>query len=451
VTVGPYPAYKDSKVEWLGPVPADWAVRRIKDSVQAAKNGVWGEEPDSGVDDFRCVRVADFDRPRLSVASADRTFRKVRSSDRVGRQLERGDLLLEKSGGGEKSPVGFVVLFDLDDKAVCSNFVSRVKLARGMVPKYWTYLHATTYALRLTQRSIKQTSGIQNLDQASYFNELAPFPSEAEQRQIAEYLDARTAKIDVLIEKQEQLIETLAERRQAVISHAVTKGLDSNAPMKNSGSVWFPTIPEHWSLVPCGSASALVQTGPFGSQLHSDEYVWGGTPVINPSHIVDGEITPDGSVSVDAERSQDLARHHLREGDIVAARRGEMGRCAVVRAEAAGYLCGTGSLIIRMKSDAYVPEYFQLIFSSSDNRATLTERSIGATMDNLNADIVARLRLPKPPFAEQREIIEFLDRETAQVDALAAKAREMIDVLKERRQALISAAVTGKIDVRGLF
>lgn len=275
-------------------------------------------------------------------------------------------------------------------------------------------------------------------------------PSRDEQRQIADYLDAQTTKIEALIGKQERLIETLAERRQAVISHAVTKGIDPNAPMKDSGSVWFPTIPDHWELVPCRAAAVLIQTGPFGSQLHSDEYISGGTPVINPSHIVDGRIVPDDAITVNDVRDQELARHRLRDGDIIAARRGDLGRSAVVRRKSVGYLCGTGSLIIRLKPESYVPGYFQLIFSSSANRAALTERSVGATMDNLNADIVSRLRLPRPPVDEQSRILDHLYRATSKIDALSAKSREMIEVLRERRQALISAAVTGKIDVRGL-
>jgi type I restriction enzyme S subunit len=273
-------------------------------------------------------------------------------------------------------------------------------------------------------------------------------PSPDEQNAIARYLDRKTGDVDVLIRQQERLISTLAERRQAVISHAVTKGLNPDVPMKETDGVWFPVIPHHWALTPCRSASSKIQTGPFGSQLHSDQYISGGTPVINPSHIVDGSIVADRDISVDSEQDGLLARHRLQEGDIVAARRGEMGRCAVVRENEGGYLCGTGSLIIRLKPTHYMSKYFQLIFSSGANRAALMERSIGATMDNLNADIVARLRLPKPPIKEQLEIVAFLDRETAQIDRLSAKARKMIDVLKERRQALISAAVTGQMDIR---
>jgi type I restriction enzyme S subunit len=216
----------DSGVEWLGKVPNNWAVNRIKMSVQLAKNGVWGDDPDGGADDIWCVRVADFDRSQLTVAQDAKTLRSVARSDRVDRVLQSGDLLLEKSGGGEKSPVGFVALFVHDEPAVCSNFVARVKLISGMVPKFWVYVHTAIYAVRLTQRSIKQTSGIQNLDQSSYFDERAGFPSENEQRAIADHLDRETSQIDALSAKAREMIDVLKERRQALISAAVTGKID---------------------------------------------------------------------------------------------------------------------------------------------------------------------------------------------------------------------------------
>ena len=172
--------------------------------------------------------------------------------------------------------------------------------------------------------------------------------------------------------------------------------------------------------------------------------------MINPSHIVEGKVVPSDEITIDEFRAKELARHAMRPGDIVVARRGEMGRCAVIDQESAGYVCGTGSLLIRLRLANYLPRYFQLALSSGGARDALTERSVGATMDNLNADIIARLRIPCPPLAEQRAILAYLDHVTTKIDALSATAREMIDVLTERRQALISAAVTGKIDVRGL-
>ena len=352
---------------------------------------------------------------------------------------KKGDLLLSV-----RAPVGALNTADQDYGIGRGLNAIRARLVDARY-LYWLLNDSKSYLDSISTGSTFAAVTAANVGSIS-----VPLTDLPEQEKIADYLDVQTAKIDALIGKQEQLIETLAERRQAVISLAVTKGIDPNAPMKDSGSLWFPTIPDHWELVPCSAAAVLIQTGPFGSQLHSDEYISGGTPVINPSHIVDGRIVPDDAITVNDVRGQELARHRLRDGDIVAARRGDLGRSAVVRGKSVGYLCGTGALIIRLKPEAYVPGYFQLIFSSGANRAALTERSVGATMDNLNADIVSRLRLPRPPVDEQSGILDHLDPATSKIDALSAKAREMIEVLRERRQALVSAAVTGKIDVRGL-
>ncbi|MGP4033625.1 hypothetical protein [Pseudarthrobacter sp. 1C304] len=444
----PYPEYKESGAEWLGRIPAEWEVLRIKMSVQTARNGIWGQDPQDGDFPIWCVRVADFDRKLHSVKTSERTMRSITSDELIPRKLNRGDLLLEKSGGGENNPVGFVVRFDHDDVAVCSNFIAKMQLSPGMDSRFWTYVHATTYSVRLTQRSIKQTSGIQNLDQASYFNELAPFPPLKMQSGIADFLDRETAQIDELIVKQERLIELLAEKRQAIITHAVTKGLDSTAPTKPSGIPWLGDVPSHWQVSPVGSAAELIQTGPFGSQIHADDYVSGGTPLINPSHLIEGCIAPNLEVAVSEDKTQELRRHALRKGDVVVARRGELGRNAVVTGQDEGFLCGTGSLLIRLQPSAYLPEYFSLVFGGQHTRDRLSLHSIGATMDNLNAGLIAGLRLVRPPIAEQKSILRWLGKMIDVLDETTKKAVRSIDLLRERRSALISAAVTGKIDVR---
>ena len=125
-----------------------------------------------------------------------------------------------------------------------------MRLRNGQNSGYWKYAHAAAYALRITVRSIKQTSGIQNLDQSQYFEERAPFPPLPEQTAITTFLDRETGKIDVLVEEQRRLIALLKEKRQAVISHAVTKGLNPNAPMKDSGIEWLGKVPTHWEVSP---------------------------------------------------------------------------------------------------------------------------------------------------------------------------------------------------------
>lgn len=216
---------KDSGVEWLGEVPAHWKVLRFKLSTLSCQNGLWGDDPD-GVNDIECVRVADFDRPTLSINPEVPTFRAITQKERTGRLLQRGNLLLEKSGGGESQPVGQVVLYSRDSAAICSNFVAKIELAQGMDPRYWTYQHHAAYVARVNVKSIKQTSGIQNLDQHQYLNEMAAFPAFDEQVAVSDYLDRTTSRIDTLIAKTERSIELLREHRTALITAAVTGKID---------------------------------------------------------------------------------------------------------------------------------------------------------------------------------------------------------------------------------
>lgn len=274
-----------------------------------------------------------------------------------------------------------------------------------------------------------------------------PLPSIQEQDAILLALDRETAQIDDLIGKQQQLIQLLAEKRQAVITHAVTRGLDPTAPTKPSGIPWLGDIPAHWDVSPVGSTADLIQTGPFGSQIHAEDYVTGGTPLINPSHLIGGCIAPNFDIAVSQEKAQELRRHALRKGDIVVARRGELGRNAVATGRDEGFLCGTGSLLIRLRTSTYVPGYFSLVFGGRHTRDRLSLSSVGATMDNLNAGLVAGLRLVRPPVAEQESILEWLANITDALDLTSKKSSRSVELLQERRTALISAAVTGQLKV----
>lgn len=253
-----------------------------------------------------------------------------------------------------------------------------------------------------------------------------PSARPGEQYAIADYLDRETARIDTIIEEQQRLIEMLRDRRWAVVERGVAL-LDWNTPFK--------------------TVATLIQTGPFGSQLKSAEYLDGGIPVINPSHIVAGEVVPDPRIAVSAEKAEQLARHKLEEGDLIAARRGDLGRCAVVGPSEAGFLCGTGSAVIRLDRARMDPSFAATLFSSRRNRDALALASVGSTMENLNSDIIGALRFPVPTLDEQRALTADLEQATAKIDQLIAEAELFIELSKERRSALITAAVTGQIDV----
>lgn len=190
-----------------------------------------------------------------------------------------------------------------------------------------------------------------------------------------------------------------------------------------------------------------MQTGPFGSQLHAEDYVNGGIPLINPAHMIDGNIIPDSNVTVDEATRQRLSRHILNAGELIFARRGDLGRCAVVTATEEGWLCGTGSLKAKL-NDRLIPEYSYLLITSEGVVSELSLESKGSTMDNLNTETLGRVRLPVPPKQEQLDILEYVHLAAGKFKTLIDNADSAISLMQERRTALISAAVTGKIDVR---
>lgn len=270
------------------------------------------------------------------------------------------------------------------------------------------------------------------------------FPELCEQRRIAAYLDEQTAKIDRLIDLRRRQIELLKEQRAAIIQQAVTRGLNPNAPMKDSGLPWLGEIPAHWDTINLGRLSTLLQTGPFGSQLHAEEYIEDGIPVINPSHMEDGRIHHDNECTVDINTAERLNRHSLRLGDIVFARRGELGRCALVCTEEVGWLCGTGSLLMRPETRLIEPSYLVTLFQMKRLKESITIQSVGSTMDNLNTGILYQTRLPLPPFTEQTEILKFIKEQRIKFDVLHSAYSRQLTLLSEYRAALIHECVTGQ-------
>src|SRR5690606_32359583 len=189
--------------------------------------------------------------------------------------------------------------------------------------------------------------------------------------------------------------------------------------MKVSGLEWLGEVPAHWVITQLKFNTLEMQTGPFGSQLHAEDYVEDGIPLINPAHMINGRIVPDQKVTVDEKTWQRLSRHQLKSGDLIFARRGELGRCAVVTKEQEGWLCGTGSLKAKL-NDRLEPAYSYLLITSEGVVAELSLESKGSTMDNLNTESLGRVRLPIPPREEQQKIIEY-------VHAVSGKFRKLID------------------------
>jgi type I restriction enzyme S subunit len=412
--------------------------------VTACQNGVWGEEPAGGSDDIPCVRVPDFDRSRFLVdESRELTVRAVTDSQRVGKVLRRGNLLLEKSGGGELQPVGAVVMYSSDRLAVCSNFIARMPVAEGYLPEFLRYLHAAMYTARVNTRSIKQNIGIQNLDSGSYLDELAGLPPLPEQQSITAFLDRETARIDALIERKERLIALLEEKRQAVISHAVTRGLDPTAPLKDSGVPWLGMVPSHWNVMAIGWLAAVCN-GATPPQNREDYWQDGNIPWVASGEVNEGVVTsPTAYITKHALR--DTSLQMIPKGSVLLGMIGQgktrglaavLGIDACINQNVAAILPGprlNGLYLRHALTHAYEP---------------IRKIGRGGQQGALNCELIRSIRVAVPPIAEQERVVHFLNEEYRRTSELTNLLRRHNRMLAEYRTALISAAVTGQIDVR---
>lgn len=437
MTTKPYSTYKESDFCWLDQIPIHWRVvplwtlfRRIKRT---------GFEDETLLSIYRDHGVV--------VKSSRRDNNNKASDDLATYQLvEPGNLAINKM----KAWQGSVAVSG--HRGIVSPAYFIFQSLHTEVDRYLHYLmRSLPYIAAYASISKGVRPSQWDLEPQQHSRLPVLLPSSNEQKQIADYLDARTAKIDTLIEKQECLIEKLAERRQAVISLAVTKGLDANAPTKESGVEWLGTVPKSWVVQKLQYVTDVLTGFPF----KSDDYSSDETDLrllrgvnVNPGNLVWNEVAywPRSEENL-------YGQYLLREDDLALGldRPLVSAGTRVARVQA----CDLPALLlqrvarIRPKIGTCI-RFLEYLLSGPEFREYLAPIFTGVSVPHMSPDQLNNFQVAMPATAEQNEIVTYLDRETAQIDALSAKARQMIDVLKERRQALISAAVTGKIDVRGM-
>ena len=442
----PYPLHKDSDVEWLGETPTHWEVQPFKTILARNDSGVWGE----GFDDDGVVVLRSTEQTvdgRWNIETPAR--RRLTSREAYEARLEVGDLVVTKSSGSElhigKTSIVNQAIAAL--KCCFSNFMQRLRVAPPNRPRFFWYLLNSPVAREQLIYLSSTTTGLGNLNGSVLGAIRVALATEPEQRAIVAFLDRETAKIDALIAKKEQLIELLQEKRTALITHAVTKGLDPNVPMKDSGVERLGEIPAHWEV------KRLWHLTP------SDRPIMYGIVLPGPNVAEGVPIVKGGDVSADGLRLERLnrttfeiesayARSRLRAGDLVFAIRGSIGEVATIPEEVEGANLTQDAARVSYTSATHGP-WLLYALKSIAIFAQLEAGALGATIRGINIRDLKRASVPVPRHQEQEHIAAFLNGETAEIDALVTKIRDAIDRLKEYRIALISAAVTGKIDVRG--
>lgn len=428
----PYASYRDSGLPWLGVMPSHWDVRR---------NGrLFAERVETGFEDLPILEVSL--RTGVRVRDMENGARKQQMADRSKyKRAAKGDIAYNMMRMWQ----GAVGVAPVDGLISPAYVVARP--FSEVDPRYYTYLFRTSGYMREVN---KFSRGIVSDRNRLYWDEFkqmpSAFPPTEEQTRIADFLDDHGRRTTRLIRNKRRLIGLLNEQKQAIINRAVTRGLNPDAPMKPTGIDWMPEVPAHWEVKMLSRIATKLQTGPFGSQLHQADYIEDGVPVINPMHLIEGEIQPDRQTTVSDQTAERLSRHALSPGEIVIARRGELGRCALVRDVDGEMLCGTGCMTLRLSEG--IPRFFFEFLSSASVRRFLDERSIGATMQNLNPSIIGSIQAVVPPEDEQEAIIQEVNETNRAFALLASKAQDEIRLVREYRERLIADVVTGKLDVR---
>jgi type I restriction enzyme S subunit len=309
--------------------------------------------------------------------------------------------------------------------------------------RYLSYLLRSWYfAAELDRISPQTTIKTITVPQLSSFT--LPIPPLSTQRTITEFLDAATSRVAILVEKKDLLITLLEEKRAALINRAVTKGLDLSAPMKDSGIPWLGPVPARWTLAPIGSRYC-VQLGKMldsnritgehlAPYLRNVDVQWDR---INTVELPEMDFPPD-----------DQDRYRLRQGDLLVCEGGDVGRCATWDSPIPECFYQKALHRLRPLTQSEHPRFLYYCLRAAAGAGLFMAEGNPNTIDHLTAEKLKKHRLPFPSGAEQAEIACALDRETARIDTIITKTREQIAKFHEYRTALISAAVTGKIDVR---
>ena len=431
-----YPAYRDSGVEWLGEVPEGWELSRL---------GACFSE--------RREKVSDKDFPALSVTMngiVPQIETAAKTDDGDNRRLVRAGDFVINSRSDRKGSSGLSML----DGSV--SLISIVITPRRQI--YGPFSNWLLKSRAFQEEFYRWGSGIvadlwttRYGDMSSITLALPPLP---EQTAIAAFLDGETAKIDALVAEQRRLIDLLREKRQAVISHAVTKGLNPNAPLKPSGIDWLGDVPEGWEVLPLKRVTLERCDGPFGSGLKSEHYVEAGMRVVRLQNIKADGFSDDDAAFIDLDyASSELSRHTVLAGDVLIAGLGDernlVGRACVAPVGIEPAMVKADCFRFRLNTSRAASDFvaLQLNVSAAFDAGT---KATGTTRSRIPLSQMAERALALPPLAEQHEIDGHVQRVSYGFDTLTATAETAIALLQERRAALISAAVTGKIDVRHL-
>jgi type I restriction enzyme S subunit len=436
--IRPYPEYRPSELEYVGDIPFHWSVARADSFLDFEKVQI---DPSTLKDEI----LFHYSIPAIQ-QTGDGVLEPAAAIDSAKLRILGVRLLVSKL-----NPRKGVVLV-ADQKrgvtTVCSS--EFVPLRRTRCHDRWAfYLYSAETTRQNLSRIVRSATRSHQRAEISDITKMwHPVPPLEEQKTIAAFLDKETERVEALVAKKERLIQVLEEKRAALITQAVTRGFDPSVPMRESSVEWLGKIPAHWEIKPLKAVSRL-QTGLTLGKRYEGKLTT--RPYLRVANVQDGYLELDNIAEVEL-LEQDVSRYELQDGDVLMTEGGDfdkLGRGSVWTDAIPGCLHQNHVFAVRPRLDTLRSRFLALVMSSGYGRAYFTATSKQSTnLASTNSNKLRNFPLGVPSVAEQDRILLEFDQTTSRIDALVAKVRSAIDRLRERRAALISAAVTGKIDVR---
>ena len=426
-------------------MPAHWTVARLKECAQVTVSNVDKHTFDGEVPVKLCNYTDVYKNDRIT---ADMPFMDGTATPvEIGKfRLEIGDVVVTKDSEDWRDIAVPALVVSTRPDLVCGYHLAIMRANRSRLDGAYLNWAVNSRALRFELEGLA-ANGVTRfgLTRADLAGARIPLPPLPEQRAIAAFLDRATAKIDALIKKKRRFIELLEEKRLALITQAVTRGLDLTVTTKDTRVEWLGSIPAHWRLGRIASFCAKLTNGYVGPTR--DILVEEGIRYLQSLHVKSGRIVFAKEYYVEREWSRLHPRSILGEGDVVIVQTGDIGQVAAIPRDYVGSNCHA-LIIARFRDGMNVGEYLSLLLRSTYGQAALKAAQTGALHPHLECSKVREISICLPPPEEQRKIVDYVRSQLNRLDGLTKSVKLAIETLSDYRSALITAAVTGKIDVR---
>ena len=446
----PYPKYKDSGIDWIGAIPEGWKVEKIKYISENISDGDWVEFKDQvEFGDYKLIQLKNIGKGDIkNEIDKEVTLHFFRENN--CREIKDQDLIIARI----PQPILRTAVFS-KKLGKCISVVDATIITQKkdvIKSKYICYFFNSDYGEcigdRLTNGATRLRISRKNIETVQIF-----FPrSLNEQQRIISFLDKKTSQLNKSIEKNQKLIELLKEKRTALINHAVTKGLDPNAKMKDSGVDWIGEIPEGWEVRKLKFSlldkQNSIKTGPFGSQLKIDEMYDNEIKVYNQKNVIEtDESIGENYISLD--KFKELIAFKTVPGDLLITTRGTIGRTLRLSKNAEVGILHPCLMKINTNNNKVFDYYIEILIEETDLiKIQLQLLSCATTIEVIYQNNLKEVKFILPPLPEQQKIASFLDKHTSKIDKTIKLIENKIKLLEEYKKSLIHHVVTGKVDIR---